>query len=140
MLAIKLRRNPQKPIAEVSAGVSAGGRTGLTAVFAALFFCITIFISPLTSIVPPYATAGALIYVSMIMLSGLQNLDWYDQTELIPALITVIMIPLSFSIADGIAIGFISFAMIKTFTGKSREVSIVAWFLTILFALKFVFI
>ena len=131
---------PVTSYVESSAGVSAGGRTGLTAVFAALFFCITIFISPLTSIVPPYATAGALIYVSMIMLSGLQNLDWYDQTELIPALITVIMIPLSFSIADGIAIGFISFAMIKTFTGKSREVSIVAWFLTILFALKFVFI
>ena len=76
----------------------------------------------------------------MIMLSGLQNLDWHDHSELIPALITVIMIPMSFSIADGIAIGFISFAVIKTFTGKFRQVSFVAWALTVLFALKFVYI
>ena len=131
---------PVTSYVESSAGVSAGGRTGLTAVFTALFFCLTIFVSPLANMVPPYATAGALIYVAMIMLSGLQNLDWHDQTELIPALITVVMIPMSFSIADGIAIGFISFAVIKTFTGKSQEVSYVAWALSALFALKFIFI
>ncbi|HBW84799.1 MAG: guanine permease [Gammaproteobacteria bacterium] len=131
---------PVTSYVESSAGVSAGGRTGLTAVFTALFFCLTIFVSPLASMVPPYATAGALIYVAMIMLSGLQNLDWHDQTELIPALITVVMIPMSFSIADGIAIGFISFAVIKTFTGKSQEVSYVAWALSALFALKLIFI
>ena len=131
---------PVTSYVESSAGVSAGGRTGLTAVFTALFFCLTIFMSPLTSMVPAYATAGALIYVAVIMLSGLQNLDWHDQTELVPALITVIMIPMSFSIADGIAIGFISFAVIKTFTGKSQQVPYVAWALSALFVLKFIFI
>ena len=131
---------PVTSYVESSAGVSAGGRTGLTAVFTALFFCLTIFMSPLTSMVPAYATAGALIYVAVIMLSGLQNLDWHDQTELVPALITVVMIPMSFSIADGIAIGFISFAVIKTFTGKSQQVPYVAWALSALFVLKFIFI
>ena len=76
----------------------------------------------------------------MIMLSGLEKLDWSDQSELIPALITVLMIPLSFSIADGIALGFMSYVVIKVCTGQGKQVTNAAWFLACLFALRFVFI
>ena len=131
---------PVTSYVESSAGVSAGGRTGLTAVFVGMFFCLAIFVSPLAGIVPPYATAGALIYVAMIMLSGLEKLDWSDQSELIPALITVLMIPLSFSIADGIALGFMSYVVIKVCTGQRKQVTNAAWFVACLFALRFVFI
>ena len=76
----------------------------------------------------------------MIMLSGLEKLDWSDQSELIPALITVLMIPLSFSIADGIALGFMSYVVIKVCTGQRKQVTNAAWFVACLFALRFVFI
>ena len=76
----------------------------------------------------------------MIMLSGLEKLEWSDQTELVPALITVSMIPLSFSIADGIALGFMSYVIIKVFTGQRHQVTSAAWFLAVLFALRYVFI
>ena len=131
---------PVTSYVESSAGVSAGGRSGLTAVFVGCFFCLAIFISPLASIIPAYATAGALIYVAMIMLGGLENLEWSNHSELIPALITVSMIPLSFSIADGIALGFMSYVIIKVFTGQRDQVTTAAWFLAGLFALRYVFI
>ena len=131
---------PVTSYVESSAGVSAGGRSGLTAVFVGCFFCLAIFISPLASIIPAYATAGALIYVAMIMLGGLEKLEWSDQSELIPALITVSMIPLSFSIADGIALGFMSYVTIKVFTGRRNQVTSAAWFLAGLFALRYLFI
>ena len=131
---------PVTSYVESSAGVSAGGRSGLTAVFVGCFFCLAIFISPLASIIPTYATAGALIYVAMIMLGGLEKLEWSNQSELIPALITVTMIPLSFSIADGIALGFMSYVIIKVFTGQRDQVTLAAWFLAGLFALRYVFI
>ena len=131
---------PVTSYVESSAGVSAGGRSGLTAVFVGCFFCLAIFISPLASIIPAYATSGALIYVAMIMLGGLGKLEWSDQSELIPALITVSMIPLSFSIADGIALGFMSYVIIKVFTGQRNQVTSTAWFLACLFTLRYVFI
>ena len=131
---------PVTSYVESSAGVSAGGRSGLTAVFVGCFFCLAIFISPLASIIPAYATAGALIYVAMIMLGGLEKLEWSDQSELIPALITVSMIPLTFSIADGIALGFMSYVIIKAFTGRRDQVTSAAWFLAGLFALRYLFI
>ena len=131
---------PVTSYVESSAGVSAGGRSGLTAVFVGCFFCLAIFISPLASIIPAYATAGALIYVAIIMLSGLEKLEWSDQTELVPALITVSMIPLSFSIADGIALGFMSYVIIKIFTGQRNQVTAASWFLAGLFALRYIFI
>ncbi|MBL6903579.1 MAG: NCS2 family permease, partial [SAR86 cluster bacterium] len=96
---------PVTSYVESSAGVEAGGRTGLTAVFVGVFFLIAIFFSPLAAIVPAYATAGALIYVAILMLSGMEKLDWTNFTELLPALIIIIMIPLTFSIANGIALG-----------------------------------
>ena len=131
---------PVTSYVESSAGVEAGGRTGLTAVFVGVFFLIAIFFSPLAAIVPAYATAGALIYVAILMLSGMEKLDWTNFTELLPALIIIIMIPLTFSIANGIALGFISYVVMKISTGDVRNISSGAWFLTIIFLAKFIFL
>jgi AGZA family xanthine/uracil permease-like MFS transporter len=131
---------PVTSYVESSAGVEAGGRTGLTAVFVGVFFLVAIFFSPLAAIVPAYATAGALIYVAILMLSGMEKLDWTNFTELLPALIIIIMIPLTFSIANGIALGFISYVVMKISTGDLRNVSSGAWFLTIVFLAKFIFL
>ena len=131
---------PVTSYVESSAGVEAGGRTGLTAVFVGVFFLIAIFFSPIAAIVPAYATAGALIYVAILMLSGMEKLDWTNFTELLPALIIIIMIPLTFSIANGIALGFISYVVMKISTGDVRNISSGAWFLTIVFLAKFIFL
>ena len=131
---------PVTSYVESSAGVEAGGRTGLTAVFVGVFFLIAIFFSPLAAIVPAYATAGALIYVAILMLSGMEKLDWTNFTELLPALIIIIMIPLTFSIANGIALGFISYVVMKISTGDVRNISSGAWFLAIVFLAKFIFL
>ena len=131
---------PVTSYVESSAGVEAGGRTGLTAVFVGVFFLVAIFFSPLAAIVPAYATAGALIYVAILMLSGMEKLDWTNFTELLPALIIIIMIPLTFSIANGIALGFISYVVMKISTGDLRNVSSGAWFLTIVFLAIFIFL
>ena len=129
--------SPVTSYVESSAGVEAGGRTGLTAIIVGIFFLVAIFFSPLASMVPSYATAGALIYVAILMLSGMEKLDWSDNTELLPALIMIIMIPLTFSIANGIAIGFVSFVILKFAAGKKSEISLGAWLLFIIFLLKF---
>ena len=88
--------------------------------------------------VPSYATAGALVYVAILMLGGMERLDWSDNTELLPALIMIIMIPLTFSIANGIAIGFVSYVVLKVATKNTTDISLGAWFLFIIFILKFV--
>ena len=90
--------------------------------------------------VPAYATAGALIYVAILMLGGMEKLDWSDNTELLPALIMIIMIPLTFSIANGIALGFIAYVALKVSSGKINHVSSGAWFLALIFLAKFVFL
>ena len=131
---------PVTSYVESSAGVEAGGRTGLTAVFVGAFFLIAIFFSPLAAIIPAYATAGALIYVAILMLSNMEGLDWSDFSELLPALIIIIMIPLTFSIANGIALGFIAYVVMKISTGELRNISSGAWFLTIIFLAKFIFL
>jgi AGZA family xanthine/uracil permease-like MFS transporter len=130
---------PVTSYVESTAGVAAGGRTGLTAVTVGLLFLLAIFFSPLAGMVPAFATSGALVYVALLMMSGMRELDWDDATELVPALLTIIMIPLSFSIANGIAMGFISYVAIKVITGRTGEVSIGAWFLAIIFVAKFTF-
>ena len=132
--------SPVTSYVESSAGVEAGGRTGLTAIFVGALFLVAIFFSPLAAIVPPYATAGALIYVAILMLSGMEKLDWSDFTELLPALIMIIMIPLTFSIANGIALGFISYVVMKIFTGNIKNISSGAWFLALIFMAKFIFL
>ena len=125
---------------ESSAGAEAGGRTGLTAVTVGFLFLIAIFFSPLASIIPAHATAGALIYVAILMLGGMEKLNWSDTTELLPALIIIVMIPLTFSIANGIALGFLSYVVLKTATGKVALISSGAWFLTVIFLSKFIFL
>ena len=131
---------PVTSYVESSAGVEAGGRTGLTAVFVGAFFLIAIFFSPLAAIIPAYATAGALIYVAILMLSNMEGLDWSEFSELLPALIIIIMIPLTFSIANGIALGFIAYVVMKISTGELKNISSGAWFLTIIFLAKFIFL
>ena len=130
--------SPVTSYVESSAGVEAGGRTGLTAVIIGTFFLIAIFFSPIASMVPSYATAGALVYVAILMLGGMERLDWSDNTELLPALIMIIMIPLTFSIANGIAIGFIAYIVLKIAARKTLDISMGAWFLFLIFVLKFI--
>jgi len=132
--------SPVTSYVESSAGVEAGGRTGLTAITIGIFFLIAIFFSPLASMVPAFATAGALIYVAILMLGGMEKLDWSDNTELLPALIMIIMIPLTFSIANGIALGFIAYVALKVSSGKVNDISSGAWFLTLIFLAKFTFL
>ena len=98
------------------------------------------FLFPLAAIVPAYATSGALIYVAILMLSGMEKLDWSDLSELLPALIMIIMIPLTFSIANGIALGFIAYVVMKISSGEIRNISSGAWFLAVIFLAKFIFL
>ena len=130
---------PVTSYVESAAGVAAGGRTGLTAMTIGLLFLLATFFAPLAGMVPAFATSGALVYVALLMMSGMRELDWDDATELVPALLTLIMIPLSFSIANGIAAGFISYVSIKLITSRANEVSIGAWFLAAIFIAKFAF-
>ena len=132
--------SPVTSYVESSVGVEAGGRTGLTAVIVGILFLFSIFFSPLASIIPTFATAGALIYVAILMLSGMEKLNWSDMTELLPALVIIVMIPLTFSIANGIALGFIAYIALKVFTGGLTNISYGAWFLTLIFISKFVFL
>ena len=131
---------PVTSYVESSSGIESGGRTGLTAITIGFLFLFSIFLSPLASIVPSYATSGALIYVSFLILSGLQKLDWIDLSELIPSLIIVVMIPLTFSIADGISLGFIAFIVMKIASGNIKTISSGSWFLTLIFVSKFIFL
>lgn len=131
---------PVTSYVESSAGIEAGGRTGLTAVIVGILFLLATFLSPLAAVVPAYATAGALIYVAILMLSGMESLNWDDQSELLPALIMVVMIPLTFSIANGIALGFLAYVSIKVFVGEISKISSGAWFLTLIFVAKFIFL
>ncbi len=132
--------SPVTSYVESSAGVEAGGRTGLTAIFIGIFFILTMFLSPLALIVPASATAGALIYVSILMLSGMEKLNWSNMIDLLPALIIIVMIPLTFSIADGIALGFLSYVVLKIGYGEIKKISSGAWFLTLVFISKFIFL
>ena len=132
--------SPVTSYVESSAGVEAGGRTGLTAVIVGFLFVLAVFLSPLASIIPAYATAGALVYVAILMLGGMEKLNWSHVTELLPALVILIMIPLTFSIADGIALGFLSYVVLKITNGEIKNITSAAWFLTIIFISKFIFL
>ena len=132
--------SPVTSYVESSAGVEAGGRTGLTSIVVGLLFLLAMFLSPLASIIPPYATAGALIYVAILMLSGMEKLNWSSSAELLPALVIIVMIPLTFSIADGIALGFLTYVFLKFFNGEYKEIASGAWFLTLIFISKFIFL
>ena len=122
---------------ESAAGVQAGGRTGLTALTVAILFLACLFIAPLAGVVPAYATAPALLFVACLMLRELGELDWEDTTEAVPAAITAIAIPFTYSIAEGIGFGFITYAVLKLTTGRAREVAPVVWIISIIFAGRF---
>ena len=125
---------------ESGAGVSVGGRTGMTAVVVGLLFLLTIFFSPLAGMVPAYATAGALVYVGILMASSLIKVQWDDLTEATPAFITAAMMPFTYSITEGIAFGFISYCVMKVGTGRWHEVNAPVWVVSLLFLIKFIWV
>ncbi|HXZ46515.1 MAG TPA: NCS2 family permease [Pseudolabrys sp.] len=122
---------------ESAAGVSAGGRTGLTAAFVGVFFLLALFFAPLAGMIPAYASAAALLYVACVMARGLAEIDWEDITEYAPAVVTAIAMPLTYSIATGIGLGFITYLLAKLIAGKAREASPAVMVLAVLFAIKF---
>jgi AGZA family xanthine/uracil permease-like MFS transporter len=122
---------------ESAAGVEAGGRTGLTGVFVAMFFLLALFFSPLASMVPGYASAAALLFVACVMAQGLAEMDWDDLTEYAPAVVTAISMPLTYSIATGIGLGFITYVLCKVIAGKFSDARPAVVILAILFAVKF---
>jgi AGZA family xanthine/uracil permease-like MFS transporter len=125
---------------ESAAGVESGGRTGLTAVVIGALFLLCLLFAPLAQSIPAYAAAAALLFVSGSMAQSLLGIDWEDITEATPAIITALMMPFSFSIADGIGIGFISFVIIKAAAGRYREIPAAIIFIAAVFAAKFAFI
>jgi adenine/guanine/hypoxanthine permease len=122
---------------ESAAGVAAGGRTGLTAAFVGVFFLLALFFAPLAGMVPAYASAAALLYVACVMARGLAEIDWEDITEYAPAVVTAIAMPLTYSIATGIGLGFITYVLAKFVGGKRWQVSPAVIVLALLFAVKF---
>jgi AGZA family xanthine/uracil permease-like MFS transporter len=125
---------------ESASGVQEGGRTGLTTLTVALLFLACLFIAPLAGVVPAYATAPALLFVACLMLRDLADIEWGDSTESIPAAITALAMPFTYSIAEGIAFGFITYAILKLTTGRARQVKPVIWVIAALFMFKIVYI
>jgi AGZA family xanthine/uracil permease-like MFS transporter len=123
---------------ESSSGVAAGGRTGLMAVVTGLLFLAALWFSPLAAMVPSYATAGALLYVATLMLSSLKHVEWDDVIHAVPVCVVLIMMPLTFSISDGIGMGFISYAVLCLVTGKLQQTTLSVWLLALIFLAKFI--
>lgn len=121
---------------ESAAGVAAGGKTGLTAVTVSILFLIALLFAPLIGLVPAFATAPSLILVGALMMSDVGRVNFEDFTDALPAFLTIIMMPLTSSIANGFAFGFISYAFIKTLAGKAREVSWIMWLVSIAFLIN----
>jgi adenine/guanine/hypoxanthine permease len=122
---------------ESASGVAEGGKTGLTSLTTAGFFLVALFFAPLFTMVPPAATAAALVLVGFFMMSPILKIHFDDFTEAIPAFITIIVMPLTYSIAEGIVFGMISYVLLKLFTGKVKDISVVMIVLALLFLLKF---
>ena len=125
---------------ESASGVEAGGRTGLTAVTCGLLFLLCLFLSPLAQSVPAYATSAALLFVACLMTRSLAEVDWDDLTESAPAVIAAISMPLGYSIADGIGLGFVSYAVIKLLSGRYKECPPVVYVVASIFIIKFLFL
>ena len=124
---------------ESAAGVQAGGRTGLTALTVAALFLLATFLAPLAGSVPATATAPALVYVATLMLREFAEITWDDVTEAAPAVLTAIAMPFTYSIANGLAFGFVTYAGLKLLTGRAREVHAATWIVAALFVMRFVF-
>jgi len=123
--------------AESASGVQAGGRTGLTALVVAALFLAALLFSPLAAMVPPYATAPALLFVAGLMLRELVEIEWSELTEAVPAALCALAMPFTYSIANGLAFGFIAYAVLKAGTGRWREVHPAVWLVAVLFALRY---
>ena len=125
---------------ESVAGVKSGGRTGLTSITVAVLFCVALFFAPLAGAIQPYATGPALVFVGCVMVGGLADVDWDDPTTFVPAVITAAAMPLTYSIATGIGLGFITYAALKLLSGHWKSLNIGVAVLAVLFLLKFIFI
>ncbi|MDN5620943.1 MAG: NCS2 family permease [Psychrobacter sp.] len=125
---------------ESISGIASGGRTGLMAVTVGVLFLLSIFFSPLAGMIPAYATAGAIFYVAVLMMGTLKDIDWSDLTEAAPVVVVLLFTPLTYSIADGIALGFITFTAVKAISGKFADISIAVWILTLILLGKIIFL
>ena len=125
---------------ESATGVSEGGRTGLTAVTVAFLFLLAMFFAPIAGVIPPMATAPALIIVGALMMRSALEIDWHDMTEAVPAFLAMLAMPLTFSIANGLALGFIFYPLLKLLTGRAREASPLCYVLAGLFVLRYVYL
>lgn len=123
---------------ESASGVAEGGRTGLTSFTVAVMFALSLFFAPIFTMIPAAATAPALVLVGLFMMSPIKNINLDDYTEAIPAFLTIIMMPLAYSIAEGIVFGMLSYVILKLFTGKYKQISLVMYVIAILFILKFI--
>lgn len=139
MLGAALGTSTTTAYIESAAGVEEGGRTGLTAIFVAVFFLLALFLAPLAQTVPLYATAPALLFVAFLMAASLGALSFEDATDYIPALIIVLMMPLTYSIATGIGLGFIAYVALKALAGRAREVNAAVAIIAAAFLLKLIF-
>lgn len=122
---------------ESASGVEAGGRSCLTSLTAAVMFLACIFIAPIAAIIPKAATSSALIYVGILMLQGLKNVDFDDLDQIVPVFLMLLAMPVSGSIGHGIGIAMISYTVIKVFSGKAKDVSILTYVISLLFIVKF---
>ncbi|ENN96148.1 xanthine/uracil/vitamin C permease [Methanocaldococcus villosus KIN24-T80] len=125
---------------ESASGIAMGGKTGFVSVVVALLFLLSLFFYPLVKAIPTYATASALVIVGALMMKAIKNINFDDYTESIPAFITILTIPLTFSIATGLALGFITYPILKIFTGRAKEVHWLVYILAAIFALRFVYL
>ncbi len=128
------------PYVESASGVAAGGRTGLTAVTVGVLMLACLWFSPLAQSVPAFATAPALLYIGIHMLRSATEIEWNDITEAAPAFLTIAFMPFTYSIADGIAVGFISYAAIKLVCGRAKDVPVMVWFVAVAWMAKFWFL
>lgn len=126
-------------VVESSAGIAAGGRTGMTSLVTAVLFLASIIFAPIVSIVPGQATAPALIFVGILMLSNIKEVDFSEMSNALPAFCTVVFMPFTYSIANGVAVGLITYCFMKLFTGKAREIKALTWIISIIFILRYAF-
>jgi len=122
---------------ESSAGVAAGGKTGLTSIFVALFFFVAMFLSPIAQLIPSCATAAALVYVGVLMMNCVVKIDWLDPSVALPAFVTVAIMPLTYNISYGIGLGLITYVLVKLFSGKWKEINLVTVIIGLMFAVMF---
>ena len=123
---------------ESASGITEGGKSGFTAVITAACFLLSIFFIPLLSAIPGYATAPALLMVGVLMMGSVATIRWSDPAESIPCFLTILLMPLTFSIAEGLAVGFIAYPLVKTFQGKAQAINWIVWLLAAVFVLRFV--